>query len=192
MPQFTITVDEADEENGSPTISGTPPGSVKVGELYSFTPNSSDPDGDTLTFSIQNQPGWASFVSSTGELSGTPSAGDVGIYANVTISVSDGTDSASLPQFSISVDQVSTGSATLSWTAPTKNSDGTTLTDLASYVIYYGTSSRNYTIQIPVDMGMTTFVVDNLTPGTYYFAVTAINFSDIESGYSAEATKIVN
>ena len=192
LPQFTITVDEADGENDPPSISGTPPGSVKVGELYSFIPNSSDPDGDILTFSIQNEPSWASFNSTTGRLSGTPSSADVGVYSGITISVSDGAESASLPQFSISVDQVSTGSATVSWTAPTRNTDGTALTDLAGYVIYYGTSSRNYTTQVPVNMGTTTLVVDNLTPGTYYFAATAVNSSDIESQYSAEAIRLVN
>ena len=192
LPQFAITVDEADAENGSPSISGTPPGSVKVGESYSFTPDSSDPDGDTLTFSIQNQPGWINFDSLTGQLLGTPTSGDIGVYSNILISVSDGTDSASLPQFDITVDQIGTGSATLTWTAPTKNSDGTALTNLAGFQIYYGTSSRNYTTEIPVDLGTTTIVVDNLTPDTYYFAATAINSSDIESRYSAEAIKIVN
>ena len=192
LPQFAITVNQADANNGSPSISGTPPSSVRAGETYSFTPESSDPDGDNLTFSIQNNPSWANFDTSTGTISGTPSSGDVGVYADISISVSDGTDSASLPQFDITVDQISTGSTTLSWTAPTRNEDGTPLTDLAGFIIFYGTSSRNYTVQIPVDLGMTTLVVDNLTPDTYYFAATAINSSDIESRFSSEAIKIVN
>ena len=193
LPRFDVSVDQAGSApNSRPSISGTPPSSVRAGETYSFTPESSDPDGDNLTFSIQNNPSWANFDTSTGTISGTPSSGDVGVYADISISVSDGTDSASLPQFDITVDQIGTGSATLSWTAPTKNEDGTPLTDLASFKVYYGTSSRSYTVEIPVDLGTTTLVVDNLTPDTYYFAATAINSSDIESRFSSEAIKIVN
>lgn len=88
----------------APTISGTPPTSVVTGQNYSFTPSTTDPSGKTLTFSISNMPSWASFSSSTGGLSGTPLS--VGTYSNIGISVSDGTLSASLPAFSITVNAV--------------------------------------------------------------------------------------
>ena len=94
-----------------------------------------DPDGDTLTYSIQNRPSWATFNTSTGRLSGTPTAAHAGSYANIIISVSDGAASASLPAFTITVAQPSTGSATLSWTAPTQNTDGSSLTNLAGFRI---------------------------------------------------------
>jgi hypothetical protein len=58
--------------NSAPTISGTPPSSVLEGVQYRFRPSASDPDGDTLSFSISNRPAWAAFDSATGELSGTP------------------------------------------------------------------------------------------------------------------------
>ena len=179
--------------NSPPTISGTPPATVLAGQAYSFTPSASDPDGDSLTFSVSNQPSWANFDSNSGELSGTPTIGDVGNYSDVSISVSDGQATASLPMFSVTVDQSGASSATLSWTAPSMNNDGSPLTDLAGYNIYYGTSSRNYTNQIVVNNpGVTTFVVDNLNPDTYYFAATAVNSGGTESGYSAEAIKTVN
>lgn len=67
------------------------------------------------------------------------------------------------------------------------------MTDLAGYKIYYGKSSRSYTSQIRIDNpGVTTYVVDNLTPDTYYFAATASNASGIESSFSGEAVKTVN
>src|SRR6185312_7805838 len=57
----------------------------------------------TLTFTITNKPSWATFSSTTGALTGTPATSDVGTDANITISVSDGTQSASLTAFSIVV-----------------------------------------------------------------------------------------
>src|SRR5712671_273125 len=86
-----------------PTISGSPATSVVAGQSYSFTPTTTDPSGKTLTFSISNKPSWATFSTSTGQLSGTPAAGNVGSYPNIAISVSDGTLGASLTAFSISV-----------------------------------------------------------------------------------------
>jgi hypothetical protein len=68
----------------------------------------------------------------------------------------------------------STGSATLSWTAPTRNSDGTPLADLSGYTIYYGTSPSALTQTIQVaSPSATSYVVSGLSPGTYYFAVAA-------------------
>jgi hypothetical protein len=85
------------------TISGTPPASVTSGQSYSFTPTALDSRWRTLVFAIANQPAWASFSTSTGQLSGTPGAASVGTYASIVIAVSDGTRTASLPAFSIQV-----------------------------------------------------------------------------------------
>lgn len=179
--------------NQPPSLSGNPPTSAVVGQTYSFTPNASDGDGDPLTFSIQNQPQWANFDSSTGVLSGTPDAGSVGTFSNIEISVSDGQDTVALPRFAVQVSQIALGAATLSWTAPTLNTDGTPLTDLAAYKIYYGTSPDNYTDEVYVDNpGTTTFVIENLAPNTYYFASTSINASGIESALSNVASMTVN
>jgi Fibronectin type III domain len=81
----------------------------------------------------------------------------------------------------------------LSWLPPTENTNGSTLTDLTGYTIYYGTQSQNYTNQIEVDNpGLTTYVVDNLSPGTYYFAVRATASDGIQSAYSPEVSATVN
>jgi len=169
--------------NNPPTISGTPPTSLVVGENYSFTPTASDPDGDTLTFSIQNRPTWATFSTSTGRLSGTPQAGDVGQFSNVRISVSDGRGaSAQLNAFSIAVNQVALGSVTLSWSPPTTNADGTAITNLAGYRIYYGRSSSALDSTVVVsNPGTTRWVIDNLSQATWYFSMTSYNTSGIES-----------
>ena len=178
--------------NSAPRISGNPPTAVNIGDAYSFTPTASDADGDSLTFSITNMPSWASFNSATGELSGQPTLGNVGTYSNISISVSDGTASASLSSFAISVNQMGNLSTTLSWTAPTQNEDGSALEDLAGYKIYWGTTPGNYTNSVTIDtIGTTTYVVENLSPGTYEFVATAYNTSGVESRYSSPATKVL-
>jgi hypothetical protein len=179
--------------NRAPTISGNPSLGIKVGEAYSFTPNASDADGDTLTFSITNKPSWASFNTGSGALTGTPTLVDVGSFSSIRISVSDGTDSTSLNAFAIDVTQVALGSTTLSWTAPTENEDGSTLQDLAGFKIYYGRSSGNYSNEIRINNpSVTTYLVDNLSPDTYYFSATAFNGAGIESGFATEVFKDVN
>ncbi|MEJ2453983.1 MAG: putative Ig domain-containing protein [Candidatus Thiodiazotropha sp.] len=89
--------------NRAPSISGTPSSTITSGNLYSFTPAATDLDGDALSFSIQNQPSWSTFDSSTGTLTGEPGAGDVGTYTNISITVSDGIDVATIPPFTITV-----------------------------------------------------------------------------------------
>lgn len=179
--------------NNPPTITGIPGTETKYAEEYFFEPTVNDPDGDPLTFNVQNLPSWARFNSETGALSGTPSFADLGTYSEILIGVHDGVASAWLPQFSVSVIQTSTGSVTLSWAAPTRNTDGSTLVDLASYKIYYGLSAGNYSRQIEINNpGITTYVVDNLSPNTYYFVSTSINADGIESDFSNVASRTVN
>jgi len=192
MPSFIITVEPESTTNLPPDISGTPASSVVVGNAYSFTPSATDPDGDTLSYFLNNQPTWLAIDPTTGRLSGTPQAGDVGTYQNISITVSDGQLTSSIPAFSITVDQIAVGQVTLSWTAPTQNTDGTALNDLAGYRIYYGTSPGSYPNPISINSaGITTYVVGNLSPGTYYFVSTAVNSMGIESDYSNVAQKVV-
>jgi hypothetical protein len=190
LAAFSITVNA--QPNTAPVISGSPATSVNAGAAYSFRPTASDANGDPLTFSITNKPTWATFDAATGQLSGTPTTAQVGTYSNVVIAVSDGKASTALPAFSIAVTQVSTGAATLSWTAPTQNTDGTTLTNLAGYRILYGlsASSLNQTVEV-ANPGLTTYVIENLSPGTYYFAVRAYSSAGGESVNSNVASKVV-
>jgi hypothetical protein len=104
LAAFNLTVAQP---NRAPVISGTPTTSINVGATYSFIPTASDADNDTLTFSIVNKPAWASFNTSTGALTGTPTANDVATTNAITISVTDGKGgNASLAAFGI---QVSSG-----------------------------------------------------------------------------------
>ncbi len=90
-----------------PNISGTPSNIINEDENYSFTPNVSSNDGLTsFTFSIENKPNWAIFDTNTGTLTGTPMNADVGTFSNIQITVSDGENQASLPGFSLTVNNV--------------------------------------------------------------------------------------
>jgi hypothetical protein len=180
-------------ENSAPTISGNPQNTIIMGDRYSFMPNASDPDGDDLEFNVQNLPIWAVFDTVTGEVSGQPSTADVGVFDNVVISVSDGAASAALPAFSITVSQVALGSVALSWTPPTTNIDGSALTDLAGYRIYYGTSEGNYPNRVDIGTaGISTYIVENLVPQTYYFVITSLNVAGTESSFSNVAIKVLS
>lgn len=190
LPAFSISVAQG---NRAPTISGTAPTTITANTAYNFRPTAADADGDSLTFSIANKPTWAAFSTTTGQLSGTPTSSNVGTYSNVTISVSDGRTSTSLPAFAIAVNAAaSTGAATLSWAAPTQNTDGTALTDLAGYRIYYGTSASALTQMVQVNsVGLSSYVLENLAPSTYYFAIRAYTSGGAESTNSNVVSKIV-
>ena len=178
----------------APTISGAPLTAAQVGKSYSFTPQATDADGDKLTFSITNKPAWASFDTTTGALTGSPT---VGTFANVTITVSDGRQSASLSAFSIAVAAATapptstTGSAQLAWTPPTTHTDGSAFSDLKGYHLVYGTSQGNYTESITVPANVTSYLVENLKSGVYYFALTSFDSSGLESGFSAAVSKTI-
>ena len=175
------------------SLSGAPRSSVTVGQAYSFTPALSGAGG-TVTFTIQNPPSWASFNTSKGTLSGTPQAANAGTYGNIVISVSDGQTTVSLPAFSITVAEANsaTGSADVSWTPPTTNTDGSTLTNLAGYNIYYGTSPSALTQKVQVsNIGLTDYVIGGLSSGTWYFAVTAYTTNGAESTPSNIASKTI-
>jgi len=70
----------------------------------------------------------------------------------------------------------STGSATLTWTLPTQNTDGSPLTDLAGFRIMFGQSptalDQSVTVNSPT---ATSYTVGNLDSGTWYFAIVAFD-----------------
>jgi hypothetical protein len=83
--------------------------------------------------------------------------------------------------------------ATLTWVAPTQNVDGTPLTNLAGFKIYWGLVSRNYSDELIIsNPGATTVQITGLTPGVrYYFAAKAFNTLGVDSDYSGEVNKLM-
>jgi len=178
--------------NLPPTIAGVPPTTALVSQRYVFTPVAHDPEGRKLYFVIKNRPTWTTFSYSTGTIAGTPGSVHVGLYRDITIYVKDGVNTKALRPFSIAVLAPVNGSATLKWTPPTTNTDGSVLTNLAGYKILYGTSADELTQTISVNSpGMSTYIVDNLKLGSYYFAVRAINANGAESALSNIASKVI-
>jgi len=187
---FSITVTNA--PTTTLTIAGQPGTSVNSQWAYSFTPTVSNANGARLTFSIQNRPSWAAFNSASGQLSGTPAAADVGTYANIIISVANGVASASLAPFTIAVNQISNGSATLNWMPPTRNTNGSALTNLSGYRIYYGTAANSlgHTINVAT-IGVTSYTISNLSTGTWYFQMTAYTSGGVESALTSLVSKTI-
>jgi len=195
LPVFSISVSSlsTSSTNTAPAISGAPSLSVVQGTTYSFQPTASDANGDPLTFSVVNKPAWLTFSTSTGRLSGIPSASDVAQYQSIQITVSDGKSSVSLAPFSLNVIQAGTKSITVSWLPPTTNTDGSTLTNLAGHRIYYGNTSSTLDRSASVTgSGLTSYVISNLAVGTYYVSVAAVNSSGIEGPRSAVVGRTVN
>jgi hypothetical protein len=185
---YTITPSTGGQGAQTLQISGTPATTAEVGQFYSFSPTVVASPGSTLTYAVANKPAWAQFSAATGALSGTPSTGSVATDANIVVSVSNGAQSAALPAFNITVQPVTppvAGTATLSWSRPTENTNGTPLTNLAGYVIHYGTSSSalNNTMSV-ASAGATSAEITNLSPGYWYFAVSAINTANVASPLS--------
>jgi hypothetical protein len=84
------------------------------------------------------------------------------------------------------------GTATINWTAPTRNSDGTTLTDLTSYKVLYGNSSGNLNMsKVISDRTATSTSIGSLGQGTWYFAVRAVNSKGVESNSSSTVSKVI-
>ena len=198
LPAFAISViapatSPAPATNAAPVISGTPATTVDAGKPYSFVPTASDANGDALGFSVSNRPGWATFSVATGALTGTPSSAQAGTYSNISIAVNDGKATTFLAPFSIMVRQPAvTGSATLTWTPPTLNTDGTALTNLAGFKIYHGMSTGSMTDVVTVAGASTSsYTFSQLAAGTHYFAVSAYTSTGAESAQSATGNKTI-
>jgi len=177
------------------SISGSPLTTIATAKTYSFTPTATDTRPRQLYFQISNKPAWASFSTSTGQLSGTPTAANVGTTSNITINVSDGRTRATLAPFAITVTATSgstAGTATITWTPPTQNSDSTALTNLAGYQIDYGTSSGALTKTVLVaSPGASSYTLSNLASGSWYFAVQAYTNSGVKSAMSTVVNKVI-
>lgn len=178
----------------APTISGTPTTQVQAGQAYSFSPAASDAGASSLAFSIQNKPAWATFSIATGQLSGTPTSANLGLSSTIVISVSNGSETVSLPGFAINVVAAGTGTgtATLRWVPPTTNTNGTAITDLAGYQINYGNSASALDQVVTIASPSTSsYTVQSLGSGTWYFAVVAYTSDGTQSSLSNVVSKTI-
>jgi len=87
----------------------------------------------------------------------------------------------------------SNGSAIISWQSPSRNTDGSALTNLSGHMIYYGLSADDLNNSLSAsNVGLNVHVIENLKTRTiYYFAITSINSDDVESSYSPIVSKYI-
>jgi hypothetical protein len=84
------------------------------------------------------------------------------------------------------------GSTTLTWQPPAMNMDGTPLTNLSAFKVYWGTAQGTYPYSASIASGTArTHTVTGLGTGTWYFVVTALSSNGTESPYSNVWRKIV-
>jgi|GEM_PF-933138 len=156
-----------------PTISGTPANSAPVGKPYSFIPTANF----AARFSITNQPSWATFDSTTGALSGTPS--NSGRFDDIVITAINGERSALL-KFSITtLDQtppaltVSTLSGGSSTNNPTLNVSGTATDPESNVTVAVIVNGTRQTVPLGVDGSFSTAVT--LVSGVNSITVEAVS-----------------
>ena len=120
----------------------------------------------------------------SGSSAGSASAASAGVATGTT-----STTSAAAPA------SPTDKSVTLSWSPPTQNSDGSSLSNLAGYTLHYGTNSEDYTGSIEItNPTATSYVVNdsNFPPGKYYFAISAYNAQQVSSSLSGEISVTVD
>ena len=196
LPAFRILITDepsAFDVGSAPVLGGSPSGSANINEFYSFQPTATDFDGSLLQFGVVNLPGWLSFDASTGSLSGVPGSDDSGAYTDILLSVTDGTYTDTIGPFNIVVGGSGDDLVTLSWTIPAENADGSLLDNLVGYEIRYGRESGEYTDSVDLrDPWNTSYTIEGLSSGIYYFVSAAYNQYGIRSEFSNEVRVVVN
>jgi hypothetical protein len=163
------------------SISVTPANpSVPVGVTKQFTASGTYSDG--TSHDITTQVTWSSSNTSVATVNSSGLATAVGA-GTATITATSGSISGNT-----TLTVTPAGTISLAWDPPTTNADGSPLTDLAGYKIYYGTAFGTYDHSIDVG-NVTTYTLTGLAQGqTYYIAVIAYDTSNNQSGFSNEAS----
>jgi hypothetical protein len=92
----------------------------------------------------------------------------------------------------INRESTGTGSVTLNWNAPSTRADGSPLTDLAGYRVYYGRMSEIYDFKVRIrNPGILTYVIENLAPGEWFFVTAAYDSAGVESDFSNEVSTTI-
>ena len=183
------------------------PGGIKVGGAgasFTFTVAATTVER-TLTYYIA---GWNSTGKVTVTLAGAPTytttfsssttfsrvvtlkfRADAPGTLRVTYSQTAGTGSINMQAAALSQ---AASSTILTWAAPALNSDGSPLTDLAAFKVYWGTTQGAYSQSTKIASATArTYTVNGLTTGKWYFVVTALNSTGDESPYSSVWSKTI-
>jgi hypothetical protein len=111
----------------------------------------------------------------------------------ITVTAEDIAGDTTSKSLTVNRESGESGSATLSWTPPTSRVDGSALMNLAGYRIYYGRMPGIYDYEIDVDSaGSSTYVVEDLVSGDWFFAVAAYDADGLESERSNEVLREIS
>jgi len=193
---FGLAACAATVATASVTISGSPPNTVTVGSAYSFTPTATDSAGRKVTFSITGKPSWATFSSTTGKLSGTPSAANVGTYSNIGIEAYDGVSYA-MKWFGITVKSASgTPVVKISGTPATSATVGSaykfqpSATDSAGKTLSFSISSKPSWATFSIASGLLSGTPTSAQAGTYSNIIISASDGISKSALPAFAIKV--
>ena len=125
--------------------------------------------------------GWSGARSTSGSFTVGPIDASTTYHLNCTGASGDG----------VGMVTVQVVDKTLRWQAPSRNVDGSPLNDLAGYVIYWGRESRAYSDSFTINSPDVTEWEATMEAGEYYFAMTAFDSQNNESGYSNEVLKSI-
>ena len=178
---LVLTIYRSGSSAGSVSVSyGTVDGTAVAGTDYTATSGSITwPDGDSSPKQV--------------EVPVAVRASGKGFnFALTDVSGGAGFGSPATATISVPNASTTTSSVTLSWLAPTENTDGTALTNLSGFHIFYGTSKNNLTEEVSIDsVGQLTCVIDELTSGTWFFEVIAVSSSGNQSGPSTTVSATI-
>lgn len=103
------------------------------------------------------------------------------------------TTQPSVPASPYIPDSTGTGGAQLRWSAPTTYTDGTPITSLSGFRVYYSTNSREVADRtstlVTLSPNLISISLEELAPGTWYFAVSAVDGSNVEGELSVVLSK---
>lgn len=111
-----------------------------------------------------------------------------------TISTQPANGGAACPVLSESrtVTQACSVAVLFTWTPSVQNTDGSPLTNLAGYRVHYGASPAELTQTIQIaNPSVTSYSIESLAPGTYYFGVKAYTSGGTESALSNILSRVV-
>jgi len=84
------------------------------------------------------------------------------------------------------------GTAELTWTAPTLNEDGTPLTNLAGYKVRYGQTPGTLTqVRDIANPATTSVTIEGLSSGTWYFTLASYTNAGVESAPTGAVSKTI-
>jgi hypothetical protein len=140
---------------------------------------------------------WTLPSTGVASVNGVPDTSTWGVVAlsfvNDTVYQFNGTDyySKSVPLWTNegTVNPTNTGTATLSWKAPTTNTDGSPAA-ITGYTILYGSAVVDMTNKVILAASVTSYTL-TLAAGTWFFAVEAENSFNVVSAESNVVSKVI-